>query len=213
MGIYILFITFCISCEEELIKPYPCIDGKCDATFVIDPFVSPAVYQDINNYWHIKHYGLNYFTIKGSLSSLNKEYIINGVPMVETTFDSNYWVWIENITFTIPVYSVLSWFTDREYTNPIPIGNRSYTLTNMANIFPPLNIAGYSINPHFCWECLYAKTLIGSHSKYTYQPQQQFFFDNEMVGDTAIIFIETIFNSELGPSEVRKFELNVIFED
>ena len=47
---------------------------------------------------------------------------------------------------------------------------------------PPLNIAGYQIQKNFCWECPYAETLLGTYSKYNYNPRQQIFIDNEMVG-------------------------------
>ena len=198
------------SCSKEEINPYayPCLDGDCDTVFYIDPLVSPGVYEDENGYWHVEHQGFNYFTIKGNTSELHPDYVVNGVPLIETIFDSNYWVWIDNITFTVPLYSVLSYFTDGEYNNPIPVGNLTYTIEDMANIHPPLNIAGYSVNPHQCFDCPYSSTLIGTYSKYNTHPQQQIFFDNEMVGDTATVFIKTMFNSEIS---VEK-EFNIIFE-
>ena len=70
---------------------------------------------------------------------------------------------------------MLSWFTGGGYNNPIPIGNIEYTLDDMAQQHAPLNIAGYQINKNFCWECPYAKTLIGSYSKYNYNPRQMFY--------------------------------------
>ena len=78
--------------------------------FEIDELVSPDVYQDSNEYWHIQHQGFNYFTIKGKLDELHPSYVINDVPLVETVFDSDYWVWIDGITFTVPLYSVLGYF-------------------------------------------------------------------------------------------------------
>lgn len=38
------------------------------------------------------------------------------------------------------------------------------------------------------------------------------FFDNEMVGDTANIYIKIIFNTDIGPSETQNKVLKVIFE-
>ena len=200
--IYITLISFFWACSpEELISPYPCL-GDCDTAFYIDPLVSPGVYQDNNGYWHIEHQGIQYFTIKGNTSELHPDYVINGVPLIETVFDSNYWVWINNITFTVPLYSVLSYFTDGGYTNPIPIGNLTYTIEDMAQNNPPLNIVGYSYNLNSDINSL------GTYSKYNYTPQQQIFFDNEMVEDTAIIFIKTIFPNEI---EIEK-EFKIIFE-
>ena len=134
--------------------------------------------------------------------------MINGVPLIETIFDSDYWVWIDGITFTVPLYSALGYFTSGDYTNPIPVGNLTYTIEDMADNFPPLNIAGYSLNPDVCLDCPYFETLIGTYSKYNTHPKQQIFFDNQMVGDTAKVFVKTIFSGEI---EIEK-EFNIIFE-
>ena len=201
--IYITLISFFWACgPEELISPYPCLSGDCEAFFEIDPLVSPGVYQDANGYFHIEHQGYNYFTIKGQLDELHPDYVVNGVPLVETVFDSDYWVWIDGITFTVPLYSVLGYFTSGDFTTPIPIGNLTYTIEDMAQNHPPLNIAGYSYNPNSDIQSL------GTYSKYTYEPQQQIFFDNQMVGDTAKVFIKTIFPNNI---EVEK-EFKIIVE-
>ena len=207
--IYTVLVGLLWACSsEETVLPYPCLDGNCNTEFYIDPLVSPGVYQDNNGYWHIEYQGYNYFTIKGNTSELHPDYVINGIPLIETIFDSNYWVWIDGITFTVPLYSALSYFTDGDFNNPIPIGSLTYTIEDMANNFPPLNIAGYSINPNQCFDCPYSETLLGTYSKYNTHPQQQIFFDNQMVGDTAKVFVKTIFNSDV---KVEK-EFNIIFE-
>ena len=211
--IYITLISFFWACSpEELISPYPCLDGNCDGYFEIDPLVSPGVYQDDNGYWHIEHQGYNYFTIKGQLDELHPDYVVNGVPLVETLFDSDYWVWIDGITFTVPLYSVLGYFTNGDFTTPIPIGNLTYTIEDMAQNHPPLNIVGYQINKNQCLDCPYSETLIGTYSKYNYNPQQQIFFDNQMVGDTAKVLIETKFNSDIGERVIIENEFKIIFE-
>ena len=123
--------------------------------------------------------------------------------------DSNYWVWINGITFTVPLYSVLGYFTGGGYNNPIPIGNMTYTIEDMAQNYPPLNIVGYQINPNQCLDCPYSETLIGTRSRYTYNPQQQIFFDNQMIGDTAKIMIEARFGEM--SNEIIEKEFNIIF--
>ena len=198
------------SCSKEEIAPYPCLDGDCDALFYIDEQVQPNAYQDANGYWHIEYYGPKYFTIRGELDELNDHYVINGVPLIAVEYDSDYWVWINSITFTIPIYSVLSWFTNGDWSNPIPIGNMTYTLEDMAQNHAPLNIAGYQINKNFCWECPYAETLLGSYSKYNYNPRQMFYLDDEMVGDTLKIMTKTKFNSDIGPRIVKENEFKII---
>lgn len=206
-------LALIVACQpNELDKPYPCLDGNCDAFFEIDPLVSPGVYQDGNGYWHVEYVGLGYFTIKGKLDELSPEYVTNGVPLIETIFDSDYWVWIDNIQFTVPLYSVLGFFTGGGYNSPIPVGNLTYTIEDMADIHPPLNIVGYQINKHQCLDCPYSPTLIGTYSKYTYEPKQQIFFDNEMVGDTAKVYVKTIFNSDIGQSVEVEKEFKIIFE-
>ena len=190
------------SCSKEEITPYPCLDGDCSINFEIDPLVSPGVYQDENGYWHIEHQGYNYFTIQGQLDELHNDYYVNGVPLVETIFDSNYWVWINSITFTVPLYSVLGFFTNGDFLNPIPIGNLVYTITDMAQNFPPLNIAGYSYNPDS------EENVLGSFSKYNLEPRQQIFFDTQMVGDTASVFIKTIYPQNI---EIEN-QIKIIFE-
>ena len=211
--VYITLISFFWACSpEELISPYPCLSGDCESFFEIDPLVSPGVYQDANGYFHIEHQGYNYFTIKGQLDELHPDYVVNGVPLVETIFDSNYWVWIDGITFTVPLYSILGFFTNGDYTNPIPIGNLTYTIEDMAQNHPPLNIVGYQINKNQCLDCPYSETLIGTYSKYNYNPQQQIFFDTQMIGDTAKVFIKTKFNSDIGEKVEVEKEFKIIFE-
>jgi hypothetical protein len=82
----------------------------------------------------------------------------------------------------------------------------------MAQNHPPLNIAGYQINPHQCLDCPYSETLLGSYSKYTYQPQQQIFFDSQMVGDTVKVFVKTMFNSDIGERVEIEKEFKIILE-
>ena len=204
--IFLLLIFFSCSSEEETSICYP--QEQCSAQFWIDPLVSPGVYEDENGYWHIEHQGYNYFTIKGQLSEAELAEV-NGVPLVETIFDSNYWVWINGITFTVPLYSVLGYFTGGGYNNPIPVGNLTYTIEEMAQTHPPLNIVGYQINPNQCLDCPYSPTLIGTRSKYNYTPQQQIFFDNQMKGDTAKILIEARFGEM--SDEIIETEFNIIF--
>ena len=188
--------------EEDNLNPYPCLDGECNAYFEIDPLVSPGVYQDENGYWHISHQGYNYFTIQGQLDQLHPDYEINGVPLVESIYDSNYWIWINGLTFTVPLYSLLGYFTSGDWQNPIPVGTLTYTITDMANNFPPLNIVGYSFNPNS------EDNVVGTFSKYNYEPRQQIFFDTQMVGDTAKVFVRAVFPQDI---EIDK-EFNIIFE-
>ena len=200
------------SCSKEEINPFPCLDGDCNTDFWIDTNVSPGTYQDENGYWHVPYNGLNYFTIEGDLAELHDEYVINNVPLVEVDYDSDYWVVMDSLSFTLPTYSYLGWFTNGDFDIPISIGSYTYTLVDLANNHPPLNIAGYQISKHFCFECPYAETLLGSHSKYTYSPRQQFFVDQRMVSDTLNIFIDTKYNSDIGERIVKETKFKIIID-
>ena len=202
------FVFLLASCSKEDITLGVCVDGDCTARFFIDELVQPNAYQDENGYWHIEFYGPKYFTIRGELDEINA--VVNNVPLIMTEYDSDYWVAFDSINFTVPTYSVLSWFTGGGYNNPVPVGNMEYTLTDLAQIQPPLNIAGYQINKHFCWECPYAETLLGTRSRYTYEPRQQFYLDNEMVGDTLQVFMKTTFNIDLGDSQIIEESFKII---
>lgn len=198
--------------EDKEASIYPCEDGKCHVYFKIDPWVSPGTYKDVNNYWHVKYNGLRYFTVEGQLDKLHPKYVINDIPLVEVKYDSDYWVVFENLSFKIPIYSVLSWFNDKEFKNPVPIGERMITLKDIAQLHPPLNIAGYQIQKNFCWECPYAERALGTYSKYTYKPRQQFFLDKHMVGDTLKVMMKVTFNNDVGEQVIVEEQLKIIVD-
>jgi hypothetical protein len=203
-----LFITVVFtSCIKQDDTPVETCPGGCDGSFTV---TTGELQSD--GYWHVPFLGYNYFTIKGELTELSPEYEINNVPLIETAFDSDYWITVDTIRFTTPMYSYLGWFSDNNFQNPIPIGNNEYNIIYLANEYTPYNIAGYQLNPNICWDCPYTETLFGSYSKYTYIPSQNIFFDNEMIGDTANIFIRVTFNTDLGPREVKNETLKIIFE-
>jgi hypothetical protein len=106
----------------------------------------------------------------------------------------------------------MSWFSDRQFEVPFPVGSRTYTLKEISQLHPPLNIAGYQIPKRMCWDCPYTPTLLGTYSKYNYAPRQQFFLDNEMIGDTAQLFIRVLFNNDSGFRITKDTTINVIFE-
>ena len=213
--IFSLISLFWACSPEEQIINSPCLDGNCDAEFIINPTSQPHAYKDDNGYWNIFHMGFNYFTIDGFLDDMLPEYYINKVPSTETAYDSNYWIWIRNFRFTVPLYSFLGYFSGGGYNNPIPVGDKSYTLSNMAESHAPLNIAGYQINKNACIECPYFKTLAGSYSKYSLKPKQNIFFDDEMVGDTAIFYIRVRWGNDFEnlPRDEKEYQLKVIFNE
>tara|TARA_R110001592_G_scaffold285424_3_gene553836 strand:- start:14771 stop:15427 length:657 start_codon:yes stop_codon:yes gene_type:complete len=209
------FIFLLTSCSrEEIISSTTCVGGDCNAEFVINPLSQPNSYLDERGYWHIFHEGINYFTIDGFLNDVNEEYKINGVSIIETGYDSDYWVWINNFQFTVPLYSFLGYFTGGGFNNPIPVGNVTYTIEDMAGVHPPLNIVGYQITKNMCLDCPYSPTLLGTYSKYTNRPKQNVFYDDEMVGDTINVFIKTKWAGEWDDAKVIKnYQLKIILDE
>jgi hypothetical protein len=70
-----------------------------------------------------------------------------------------------------------------------------YTMNNLINLHPPYNIAGYQLPKHFCTECpacSYNMLDLIQNIIITYS---KFLLDDEMVGDTINVFIETVFNT------------------
>ena len=191
-----LLVLLVTSCTKQSIHQSPC-DGNCDTYYDV-VYENQIISPNSNGYYEIDWNGLNYFQIKGRLTPLNNQYVINDVPLVEAKFDSDYWVVFDSILFQVPMYSYLGWFNSSSLNTPIPFGNYTYTLNDLIDLHPPTNIVGYQIPKHFCTECPYAPTLVGTYSKYTYNPTQNILLDNEMIGDTINIFIETVFNTEGG---------------
>jgi len=210
--ISIIVFFLLTACEPEKVYNYPCPDGNCNMHFYVDTIVSPGSYTDINGYTRVKFRGLNYFTIQGYLEELHPDYVVNKVPLIETQYDTDYWVVFDTLQWTIPMYSYMSWFSDRQFEVPFPVGSRTYTLKEISQLHPPLNIAGYQIPKRMCWDCPYTPTLLGTYSKYNYAPRQQFLLDNEMVGDTAQLFIRVLFNNDSGFRITKDTTINVIFE-
>ena len=197
LGLFlILLVSSITSCTKQSIHQSPC-DGNCDTYYDV-VYENQIINPNSNGYYEIDWNGLNYFQIKGRLTPLNNQYVINDVPLVEAKFDSDYWVVFDSILFQVPMYSYLGWFNSSSLNTPIPFGNYTYTLNDLIDLHPPTNIVGYQIPKHFCTECPYAPTLVGTYSKYTYNPTQNILLDDEMIGDTINIFVETVFNTEGG---------------
>ena len=192
----ILALVFAPSCKKETIYPSLC-NGNCDGNYEVI-YKNTIIQPNSNGHYEVEWDGLNYFQIKGQLTELNDEYVNNGVPLVEANFDSDYWVIFDTLSFQTPMYSYLGWFNDQSMNTPIAIGSYEYTINDLINLHPPHNIIGYQIPKYFDTDHPTASTVIGTHSKYNYRPTQNVLLDNEMIGDTINIFIETIFNTEGG---------------
>ena len=193
--LFVLGVIIFTSCEVEEIytSRNPC-KGGCDTHVSIDYEVNSNAYLDSNGYWHIEHWGPNYFTVKVHMTDLWERHVINGVPLTEAAFDSNYWVAFDDMKFTIPMYSPFGLYNPQG--NPIPVGNKTYDISEIAQLMEPLNIAGYQITKNTCFDCPYSDRLFATYSRYTYEPQQQIYLDKRMIGDTLEIYVKATYNTE-----------------
>ena len=184
---------------------HPCADKNCDAEFWIDTLVQPNTWVDKNGYHHIEYRGPKYFTVLAKLDKLHPNYVNNGVPLVACHWDSDTWIAFDTLSFKIPVYNILG--LQNGQNDKISVGNLAITITDLAALHPPLNIAGYQINKATNLERLGTSTL------YSYNSKQQFYLNGTMVGDTVKIFASAIWNIDVGPSEKRDVEFNIVIDN
>ena len=98
-----------------------CVNGDCESQFIV-VYENQEILPNANGHYEVEWNGLEYFQVKGQLSHLNSDYCnADGIPFIETRFDSDYWVVFENLYFTTPMYSYLGWFNDQglKYTHTI----------------------------------------------------------------------------------------------
>ena len=189
--------------------PYPCADRNCDAVFWIDTLVQPNTYIDDNGFHHIEYRGPKYFTVMAKLDKLHDFYVLNGVPLVGCAWDSDTWIAFDTISFRVPVYNILGLKNGQNV--PISVGDLTITMTDLAALHPPLNIAGYQFNKATCYTCPSFNT--GTSTMYSYNSKQQFYLNRRMVGDTVTIWAAAFFNIDAGPKEEIQAEFKIIVDD
>lgn len=207
----LLLSLFVFSCSTPEIEPNVCLNGNCGAEFWVSTLGHPGTYQDAQGVWHIKHANLDYFTIKGKVNELDPHYVINGVPLISTGFDSNLFYTLGNVIWTYPTYSFLGLWSSGQMNTPIPYGTGTYTFPQLVGQTTIENLAGYEIqhNPNVNVNHPAYKTYFATYSKYTYNPQQNMVFFDDFEGMTATIYIEIT----LGENKKTLLkELKVVFE-
>jgi hypothetical protein len=209
--IAIAILSF-FGCTSDQLEQPVCLNGDCYGDFYIDTLGHPGTYQDAQGVWHIKHAGLNYFTVKGNLSALDPHYVINGVPLVVTAYDSNFFYLPGNVIWTYPVYSFLGLWTSNQMNTPIPIGTQTYTFPQLVTQTSIMNLAGYEIqrNPNVNVNHPAYPTYFATYSRYTYRPQQSMVFFTDFIGKSATIYIEISFGEN---KVIINKELKVVFEN
>jgi hypothetical protein len=199
------------ACSLDPFSPNVCLDGSCDATFLVDTNINPGSYLDNKNIWHIKRSKQNYFTVKGIADKLSPEYVVNEVPLIETGYDSDFFFTPTNIQWTYPVYSFLGLFSNNTLTTAIPYGYITITLPQILGKTSVTNLVGYEMNSHTTFDKPYSPTLLSTYSKYNYSPQHNMIFLPSFVGKSAEIHIRVVWGE--GRSETKFYKLKVIFEN
>jgi len=210
--LFLLVISLLVfSCTPDEVVPNVCLNGDCGAEFWIDTQGHPGTYQDAQGVWHIKHANLDYFTVKGRINQLDPHYVINGVPLISTGFDSNLFYTLGNVIWTYPVYSYLGLWSSSQMNTPIPVGTQTYTFPQLVQQSTILNLAGYEIqrNPNANVNHPAYKTYFATYSSYTYTPQQSMVFFDDLEGKTAIIYIEVTLGEN---KETIRKELKISLE-
>lgn len=206
----IILLTL-ISCSVETSSSQVCQDGSCDAEFWIDTNVSPGSYLDTQGIWHVEYNGSRYFTLKGSVDQLMPDYVINGVPLIETGFDSNFFFTTDNVQWTYPVYSFLGLFSNNTLTKAIPYGYVTRTIPQIQSSGIDItNLVGYQITKVTTFNKPYSPDLLSTYSKYNYTPKQQMVYLPSFVGKTADIYVKVAWGEGI---EKHEYKIQVIFED
>lgn len=205
------FIFVFSSCTIESVPASACLDGSCDGIFWVDLNVNPGSYQDSEGAWHIKYSGRNYFTLKGITDELTSDYIINGVPLMETSYDSNFFFTPTNIQWTYPVYSFLGLFSNNTLTKAIPSRYITQTIPQyLSSVGDITNMVGYEMTSHTTFNKPYSSTLLQVYSKYNSHPQRSMIFLKSFVGKTADVYVRVMFGERL--DQVKEYKIKVIFE-
>jgi hypothetical protein len=209
--IYSIFILLVLSsCTAETSTSQVCQDGSCDAEFWIDTKVNPGSFLDSQGIWHIKYSGRNYFTLKGSADQLMPGYIVNGVPLIETGYDSNFFFTTNNVQWTFPVYSFLGLSSNNTLTTSIPYGSTTKTIPQIQSSGIDItNLVGYQITKVTTFNKPYSSSLLSTWSKYNYTPQMQMVYLPSFVGKTADIYVKVAWGEGV---EAREYKVRVIFE-
>ena len=210
--LFLLIVSLLVfSCTPEEIEPNVCLNGDCGAEFWVDTLGHPGTYQDAQGVWHVKHANLDYFTIKGKVNELDPHYVINGVPLVSTGFDSNFFYTLGNVIWTYPVYSFLGLWSSNQMNTPIAVGTQTYTFPQLVQQSTILNLAGYEIqrNPNVNVNHPAYRTYFARYSSYTYRPQQSMAFFDDFEGRTASIYIEVTLGEN---KEIIRKEIKIAFE-
>jgi hypothetical protein len=206
------FIFVFVSCTIDPVLTSACADGNCDGRFWVDTSVNPGSYQDTQGVWHVKFSGRTYFTLKGSTDELTQEYVVNGVPLMETAYDSNFFFTTDNVQWTYPVYSFLGLYTNNNLHTAIPYGYITQTIPQIQNSGTDItNLVGYQITPHTTFDKPYSSTLLQVYSKYNSHPQHSMIFLPSFVGKTAEIYVRVMFGERL--DQVREYKIKVAFEN
>lgn len=147
-----------VSCESNMAVT-PCI-GDCYTEFYVDSTVNEGSYVDENGFYVVKHSGFNYFTVKGELSNMTSKFVVNGTPLVETKFDSDY-------------------FVDNASDNNLPLNIVGYEQDGVTSG----TFSKYTYSPQM--SVLFTKNMVGDTANIYIQTT----FNNDVVGQQEVVSV------------------------
>ncbi len=193
-----LFFLLSCSNEDALILDEDAL--VLDKEFVVDTQNQPNAYKDQMNYWHVDPEVGN-FTITGKLDEIYEDYEFDSIPLVETMFDSDNWMW-GDIVFSLPLYNPFREYYHNQFLQYIDVGYTEIQVCNMIKTYQLYNLAGYTMNDKYCGDCSYLGRAMGTYYSNTLNPQQSINIDNRMKGDTIEVYIRTKFTYDLEASNL-----------
>ena len=198
-------------------KIYPeACPGGCETELWIDNLTQPNAYTDDNGFTHIEYNGGSYFTVKMQVSEVDDEYSINGIPLIQTRWDSDYFVILENLQLAVSYYRPFGLWT-QGFAQPIANMHTTINLNDALGMYGMTNIVGYTLDDNTCLECPYSDELFGVTTQVNSRDnttQNSIYLNEGMVGDTLTIYTEAKFayDNLYGREEIVKDSLRIIVQ-
>jgi len=195
------------------IYPPACPEG-CDSEIWIDNLTQPDAYVDDNGYTHLFYNGGNYFTVKMRVADVDPEYRVNGIPLVQVEWDSDYWMILENLQLSVSYYRPFGLWT-QGFSQPLAYMNTTITLRDAAGLYGMTNAVGYAIDNETCLDCPYSESLYGIRTQVNeddLMTQKSILINRDMIGDTLTVYTKAkyAYTNQYGRSETVKDSIKLI---
>lgn len=199
-------LTIC-SCqaEDDPLGSGACLLGDCKTVLEIDLSSQPDAYLDENGYWHIKYYGVPYFSVKARFSPLKNRHVRSTIPMIKSTWDSSVWYIPGEISLWSSSYSPFGDFTNN-FSYAIANNTYQIVIPRLDEINEIMNISGRYMRNGIMGP------RTSTHSTPTYYTKQPMMLSRDMVGDTIQVWNESYFAYDSSQMEEILTTIDIIIE-